>query len=311
VTRTKIILLLAFGVLVVGLLVYRAIRPTPLGEIEVWENDGKSIRYLFITGPTSTSPGYMQLRITDIEGNLLSEALRPIAVEEVRALTKMALRELKRVRTGLDSPFAPGTFWIDIVVSELVCRADFIGAISSLPPPMRRLRKRVWDTWEGAGPGSRVSPSSDSGRLGQAVCVRNLWMLVRHLLMYVADNDNAFPSPDTWCDAVELRLEETPYFPRQFSVCPQAPQLPCSYAYNSALAGLSPEALADPEHTVVLFESDAGWNAHGGRELLPEQPRHGEHDNYAFADGSARSYPRTQALDLHWRPRLRETGGAE
>jgi len=35
----------------------------------------------------------------------------------------------------------------------------------------------------------------------------------------------------------------------------------------------------------VVFESDKGWNAHGGKELLPHTPRHSGGDMYGFAGG--------------------------
>jgi hypothetical protein len=62
----------------------------------------------------------------------------------------------------------------------------------------------------------------------------------------------------------------------------------------------------------TIFESDVGWNAHGGRELLPEKPRHlvGGHlggDNYGFLEGSARWVKRGAAEGLlRW-----EVGGGE
>jgi hypothetical protein len=46
---------------------------------------------------------------------------------------------------------------------------------------------------------------------------------------------------------------------------------------------------------VVVFESDAGKNAAGGPELLPDEPRHLGGDKYGFADGSARWLKRKPA----------------
>jgi len=51
-------------------------------------------------------------------------------------------------------------------------------------------------------------------------------------------------------------------------------------------------AVENPDLTLAIFESDAGWNAVGGPQLLPDEPRHFGGDNYGFADGSVRWLPR-------------------
>jgi len=51
---------------------------------------------------------------------------------------------------------------------------------------------------------------------------------------------------------------------------------------------------------VLIFESDAGWNAAGGAELLPDEPRHKRGDNYIFADGRVDWVPRKKLPDGTW-----------
>jgi len=105
-------------------------------------------------------------------------------------------------------------------------------------------------------------------------CEMNVEDMLTAMRMYLDANDNTFPLADAWCDALEPYLDAANRPAITAFVCPRASHLPCGYAFNAALSGLSYEALTDPEHTVVIFESDAGRNAHGGPELLPERPRH-------------------------------------
>lgn len=74
--------------------------------------------------------------------------------------------------------------------------------------------------------------------------------------------------------------------------CPATSDSGGSYAFNSALAKVRQRALEQPSSVVVLFESDAGRGASGGRELLPGKPRHLGGDNYAFTDGQVEWLPR-------------------
>jgi len=131
-------------------------------------------------------------------------------------------------------------------------------------------------------------------------CMDNVKALRSALQMYLADNDDAFPPASTWCDAL------MPYVHSQATfVCPAAPKLRCGYAYLSGLAGLKSSVIEDPSHTVAIFESDQGWNAAGGADLLVKEPRHIGGDHYATPDGGVRWLNRIQAPDFHWQPILR------
>jgi prepilin-type processing-associated H-X9-DG protein len=58
--------------------------------------------------------------------------------------------------------------------------------------------------------------------------------------------------------------------------------------------------------TVMFFESDAGWNAHGGPELVSINPRHGRGTKksyvVAFADGHVEVVPAARLNSLRWDP---------
>jgi prepilin-type processing-associated H-X9-DG protein len=52
----------------------------------------------------------------------------------------------------------------------------------------------------------------------------------------------------------------------------------------------------------MIFESDGGWNANGGSELMIGKARHARMFVVAFADGSVRQLPQSQVGTLRWDP---------
>ena len=57
-----------------------------------------------------------------------------------------------------------------------------------------------------------------------------------------------------------------------------------------------------PAETVLIFETDGGWNVTGGRELLPVKPRHGGAYAVGFADGHAELVRTARLEKLRWEP---------
>lgn len=133
------------------------------------------------------------------------------------------------------------------------------------------------------------------------ICLPNVKNISLAVQMYVSDYDNVFPPAAQWCDTlIEYVRNEDVYR------CPQAAELSCAYAFNAALGQAMHKGLAHPVRTVVIFESDRGWNAAGGRALLPAEPRHGDGENYGFADGHAAWVGRERVMEgepgMRWRP---------
>jgi hypothetical protein len=88
-------------------------------------------------------------------------------------------------------------------------------------------------------------------------CTRNLHHLSLALKAYADDNDRRYPAPDKWCDLIKEYGAEA-------FVCPAKKHTGqrCSYAIN-------PNAyLYSRADTVLLFETEGGWNQFGGPELL-------------------------------------------
>jgi hypothetical protein len=98
------------------------------------------------------------------------------------------------------------------------------------------------------------------------LCADNLRDLGSWLGLYykIEKFENAYPPPNEWCDAIirtyksvgELRKDAKPL------KCPSIPKGKCHYAMNP---NYKPDS---PGDMVLLFETKAGWNQHGGVELF-------------------------------------------
>jgi prepilin-type processing-associated H-X9-DG protein len=128
-------------------------------------------------------------------------------------------------------------------------------------------------------------------------CVNNEKLLALGVQMYANDHTNQFPPSATWCDDIKKYVG----FDRIFE-CPAAanPAGRCDYAFNAALSGMD-ESKVDP-HTVLIFESDAGWNASGGADSIVLRHETGRKAVVAFADGSVQQIPQSQLGNLRWNP---------
>ena len=90
-------------------------------------------------------------------------------------------------------------------------------------------------------------------------CVNNEKQLALAVKIYSNDNNNQFPPAATWCDAIKTAVGNENIFK-----CPAADSdRRCDYAFNAKLDGMD-ESKINPQ-TVMIFESDGGWNANGGR----------------------------------------------
>jgi hypothetical protein len=132
-------------------------------------------------------------------------------------------------------------------------------------------------------------------------CLANMKSLALAITMYVEDY-NRSPDPWRWSD----QLMEYVVNPDVYR-CPQDGELRCAYALNDGIGGTTANSLRTPDaaRLVTIFESDRGWNAHGGRELLPAAPRHLDGDNFGFLDGHAKWVKRGDAstlMDWHMPP---------
>lgn len=125
-------------------------------------------------------------------------------------------------------------------------------------------------------------------------CVNNQKQIALAVVMYAGDNGDAFPSSTNWCDLILNDVGTQRIF-----LCPgDTAQLQSGYAYNSKLSGLSNV----PPNVVMIFESDSGWNASGGKELMITTPRHSNRYVIGLADGSVQQMTEEQVQNLRWDP---------
>jgi len=77
--------------------------------------------------------------------------------------------------------------------------------------------------------------------------------------------EKAYPAPTKWCDAMGWAYGIAGIFGEDFERafrCPAVSEGKCHYAMNT---NCKPDS---PPDTVLLFETKAGWNQHGGPELF-------------------------------------------
>ena len=128
-------------------------------------------------------------------------------------------------------------------------------------------------------------------------CGENLKALSKAMTMYLADSQGFFPPANAWCDKLAPYVSDQCVF-----VCPSAPGVRCGYAFSAKLGESRAEARQD-QLTIELFESDRGWNAAGGPELLPDKPRHEIGDHYVFVGGTQHWVERKRDRDKKGRRR--------
>lgn len=133
-------------------------------------------------------------------------------------------------------------------------------------------------------------------------CVNHMKILTLAIKVYVNDNNGGEYPSTNWCDAIlanSMGQDFLTNLPNSFH-CPSAPKSQkCSYAMNRQFVGIKDSDQIAPD-TVLLFESDAGWNAVGGPEILAK--RHLSGLNVALIDGSVMQIQEKDIPNLRWNP---------
>jgi prepilin-type processing-associated H-X9-DG protein len=120
-------------------------------------------------------------------------------------------------------------------------------------------------------------------------------MLAIGVRVYARDHTNQLPPAAIWCDAIQANVGS----PRTFQ-CVTETSRRCAYAFNANLAGKKADEV-NPL-TVMLFESDQGWNGCGVAGALKPHKHSSKSVNVALADGSVKAVPRSQLKTLRWEP---------
>lgn len=132
-------------------------------------------------------------------------------------------------------------------------------------------------------------------------CNMNLRHLKVAIDIYCHENDGMYPIAEKWCDLLK------DYHVEDQLICPAKSRKVerCSYAINP---NCEPNS---PAEVVLLFETQGGWNQHGGPELLSSQ-NHPEHKNdfwgykisgcnVMFNDGHVEFVPQKRFTQLKWK----------
>jgi len=127
-------------------------------------------------------------------------------------------------------------------------------------------------------------------------CVNNEKQLALAVKIYSSGNAHHFPPAATWCDAIKTDVGSE----KVFKCVAANSSSRCDYAFNVKLDGLDESKIAP--NTVMIFESDGGWNANGGPELMIGKPRHARVFVVAFADSSVQQLRESQINTLRWDP---------
>ena len=124
---------------------------------------------------------------------------------------------------------------------------------------------------------------------GQA-CGVDLSGLAKAMVIYAHYHDDKYPTPNKWCDL----LLQCDYASERRFVCRSAGQGRSHYAMNP---NCEPNS---PPDTVLLFETEAGWNQFGGPELLTFDNHYGEGCNVAFNDTHVEFISPKETAQLKW-----------
>lgn len=129
-------------------------------------------------------------------------------------------------------------------------------------------------------------------------CMGNAQQINLAIIMHTQANTNTFPPAATWCDAIQGNLVLTNAFQ-----CLAADKTHrCHYAFNAKLNGLSMDEIKNPAQTVMIFETDGGWNVSGGSELRPTKSRHDRKVIVGFVDGHSEMVDESRLSQLQWEP---------
>jgi hypothetical protein len=135
-----------------------------------------------------------------------------------------------------------------------------------------------------------LMPPLSKVRGKRMICIGNMLGLGRAIQLYAEQNEGSYPMADKWCDLlIEAGLASEAHF-----VCPEAGTGRCHYAMNSHA---EPNSAGD---TVLLFETNAGWNQAGGPEILTAD-HHPRGCNIVFTADHCRFVRTNDLANLRWK----------
>lgn len=129
-------------------------------------------------------------------------------------------------------------------------------------------------------------------------CVNNVKQLALGVRLYSSDHNDVLPTAAKWDDAITQYIGSS----RPFQ-CPTGDDRQRThYAFNAKLSGVPDKQITSPGNTVMIFETDGGWNLSGGPESLLKNSRHGRNLVVGFADGHVEMVTPARLPQLQWEP---------
>ena len=126
-------------------------------------------------------------------------------------------------------------------------------------------------------------------------CGTNLSNIGRAMLIYAQDHNGRYPEPSQWCD---LLLKSGEITEKQLKCSANKNKnVRCTYAMNPNCEFNS------PPDTVLVFETEGGWNQFGGFELLTINNHNGNGCNILHNDAHVsfeNVTPITASTSLNW-----------
>ena len=129
-------------------------------------------------------------------------------------------------------------------------------------------------------------------------CMNNVRELVMDLRIYGTDHDSRMPAAGKGCEAVKAQGAGDRIFRCPVLKLGQR----CGYAFNANLSEIDLARVTNPAATVLLFESDGGWDANGGIEAVSQQLRHSKAVVVGFVDGHVEVVTAARLPKLRWDP---------
>lgn len=129
-------------------------------------------------------------------------------------------------------------------------------------------------------------------------CMNNVKQISLAVIIQANANTNTLPSAASWCDAIQPTVGS----PAVLQCAAGDKNHRCHYAYNAKLDGLNLDSISNPALTVMVFETDGGWNLSGGSELMPQKARHDSMVVVGFVDGHVEMVSTSRLSQFQWSP---------
>lgn len=127
------------------------------------------------------------------------------------------------------------------------------------------------------------------------LCGENMYGLRIAIMMYADDSNQQYPAPDKWCDLLVKHGDVSPKQFRCVGVRSKGDPIYSNYAINPNCD------INCPNDVVLLFETKAGWNQHGGPELLTFDNHPDKGVNVLFNNGDVKFIKPEEVGKLKWK----------